>query len=319
MAPTYRDFLSEIVLKLSLQSSGDGSFYGIRKQEAVILIPLTESPPSFSLKVRISMSNYRGVVWPKSIDELRSSDILATDWDKDYYWLNIFNASKLSAAIVIEIVDDFLGALEKAGLRPEPNCASCNGQLGTQLIYSNRQISWVCSECMSDKLKQATKAEEQLNQTDVTSRLILPLALCMFAFVWAVFWTGYEFVFHILNTREIIVPLFVVILVIIPLALCSAAPVGYLLRKSGATSMLSPLIAAPLFTLIGALLGEIAIVCWVVYRQFGVIDPLSSVMLLPKVMSDYATSVWGYKIFLVILLNIVVFDYCKRKKVEIQL
>ena len=319
MTKTYHDFISELVLQLSLQPSGDGSFYGIREQHAVILTPLTASPPSLAFKVRINMSNYHGVDWPETIDELRATDILATELHNDYYWMSIYNASKFTPTTTIEIVDDFLGALEKAGIRPESTCTSCKGQLGAQLIYSNKQIDWVCSECMSDKLKQTKITEEKLNQTDLTSSLILPLAMCMSALGWAAFWAGYEFVFHILNTNEIVVPWFVVILAIFPLALCSAVPVGYLLRKSGVASMLTPIIAAPLFTMIGALMGEIAFVCLTVYRQMGVLEPLASVRLLPKVMQEYTRTDWEQKAMLLILLTIIAHNFCKRKKVEIQL
>ncbi|GAA5484390.1 hypothetical protein [Haloferula sargassicola] len=263
---------------------GSANYYRGQVEGAPFLLKLISSdPPAYLIKLRMTEPHNLRSSWPGTLSEDYADANIDCEIEGDYIFLWIRDASSLDAADVVALVRS---CVEHHGSYfPESigHCFDCGTSGTASIVQSSASITSICEECLSRRSAAQKSEEVRLNESTSSLAILLPAAIALSAFGWALFWSLYDAAFAATNSDRVWAPQIVIIAVVLGVGFGLGWPVGKLLHRSGLVKRFSPGWLAASASFLALVLGELLFATYTVHRVTGAFDfglALSNVVLI---------------------------------------
>jgi hypothetical protein len=284
-----------------------------------LLMKLTAVDSSgYFVKLRMMATQDLKTNWLDQLPKKFAATKIECEIEDNYIFLWI-HSSILKANAIIEIIKSCIE--HHVNFFPQgPNyCFDCGVHGGASLVQSHASISTVCRPCL-DVRSQVWKAkEDSLNQSTWMLLALIPFALCVSSIGWAASWTLYDAVFSLLNTKRILVPRIVEVIILMGFGFGLGWPIGKILHKSGAVKYVSPIVLSVIAAFLTLVVGEVLYTGNLIYQVTSKIDVF---FILSHALSlALAGSVMeiALKIAFAVMLGAAIYEISRLKKAKLEI
>ena len=216
----------------------------------------------------------------KLIDEKK----LEIDFDNRIVWLSFPNAAELIASNEIpRLLDSVLASFSSAGLLRKPDlCHYCQREKVQFPSSIDGKVVQICGSCFRERTADQEQDRASATAGALPIALLTPASAAVGALGWALFWTGYDLLFDLLNTQVIIIPRILEFVALICVAAATGGPVGFVIKRIRRRGRNLSATFAVLWTLLAAAAGEVFYVAWAVFREVKVFSLSASLEILPR-------------------------------------
>lgn len=259
----------EVAYILDADPVGDDYYRGVTHNTPFLCKLISVDPPTYMFKLRMMESQNLESNWTDSLPEKYSDANIGCEIEDDYIYLWIRDASSIDAAAITDLVSSCIE--DHSEYFPDaPNyCFHCGKSGSASVVQSGASISSICDLCLQARAEDKEAEEERLNQSSATLSILLPLAIIISSFGWAVFWALYDAAFQMIDEEEIGVPVIVIATVVIVVGLALGWPTGKLLHRSGAVKIFPPILLSLVATAATLIIGELLFATFTVFRLTG--------------------------------------------------
>jgi hypothetical protein len=267
--------LQDLVTRLDFQPGDAERVFGEVHGSPVTMILIDTEPLSLFLGFKIVSTHPEEIRLPEEIESLVDNGRADVSLEDGTAWLSLDDLRGQSSSSIQSLIESFGEALYAAKVTFAPGCVSCGGHDDVNLLFAEGSCSRLCPECARDLFQKREDAEQQLNSPSVMHAFGLPLAFLYVSGGWLILWFLIDVLLTWWNTDTIVIPGgegFVVLAAVLgAVGFGLGYPIGAFLRRSGVAHV-SPL-AVSLSTVIAAcVVGEMLLICAIVFRQTGVLD-----------------------------------------------
>lgn len=264
-------FLS--VASLLSAEAGSANYYCGQVDGTPFLMKLVSvDPPAYMFKLRMTEPHNLHSDWPSTLSEEYVDANVDCEIEGDYIFLWIRDSIALNAEKVAALVRSCIDHHSSYFPEAAGYCFDC-GELGNaSVIQSSASITSICESCL-DKRSEARRLEnDRLNESSGSLTFLVPVAVTVSAFGWAIFWWLYDAAFIAVHAERIWAPRILILAVVLGVGFGLGWPVGKLLHRSGLVKRLSPAGLSIAATILAVAIGELLFASYIVLRATGSID-----------------------------------------------
>ena len=264
-------FLS--IASLLSAEAGSANYYSGQVDGTPFLMKLVSvDPPAYMFKLRMTESHNLHSDWPNTLSEEYVDANVDCEIEGDYIFLWIRDSSSLSAEKIATLVRSCIDHHSSFFPEAAGYCFDCSEFGKASVIQSSASITSICEGCL-DKRSEARSLEEvRLNKSSGALTFLVPVAIALSAFGWAIFWWLYDAAFTAAHADRIWAPRILIIAVVLGVGFGLGWPVGKLLHRSGLVKRLSPAGLSIAATILALVIGELLFASYIVLRATGSMD-----------------------------------------------
>jgi hypothetical protein len=233
--------------------------------------------------------------------------------------LTFFDCSDFDVDEVISFLNLFLKAIKDNELNIGLRCGLCHNEGAGQVYYCDGNVNRLCPDCLKAKEQQRLDKEKKSCELKTSSILLTCGGALGFAFIWAILWLLYDYMFVLLGTDSISVPdigLGIALLVIISVL---SITIGLPLSRLKIRNKLVLMATVSLLTLISSALGEtLNIMVWL-FINYRVINIVGSIRIMINQWQNEPDIFNVIKILLVVISVCIIYFIAKRKKIVVEI
>ena len=280
---------SDLVANLGLRS-GDGDLFVGKRTGFPIGLKFLGSVDSLLLLFQIrlitapSENDLSHIRYIPEVSELIEEKKLEIEFDNRIAWVSFPNAAELVASKAVpRLLDAILASFSAAGLPKKPDlCHYCQREKVDFPCSIDGKVVQICGSCFRERAEAPESRPANASAGALPIAVLTPAAALLGAAGWALFWTGHDKVFDLLNTNTIVVPRILEVVALICVAAVSGGPVGFVIRRVRRRGKNLSATFAVLWTLAAVVAGEVLYIAWAIYREFHVFSLSAAWQILPR-------------------------------------
>jgi hypothetical protein len=233
---------------------------------------ISADPPAYMIKLRMTEPHNLHSDWPDTLSAQYVNAIVDCEIEGDYIFLWIRDSSTLCPGDIVALVRSCIDHHSSHFPEAAGYCYDCGESGNASVIQSSASITSICKDCLEKRSEARTQEEVRLNESSGALTFLIPVAIAVSAFGWAIFWWLYDAAFTSAHAERVWAPRILVLAVVLGVGFGLGWPVGKLLHRSGLVKRLSPAGLSVAATLAALLLGEILFASHLVFRATGSMD-----------------------------------------------
>ena len=273
------------------------------------------------LPVSVGVPEFQALRYDKEVEELRTRKQLEIDLDDRLTWLTIVDGVKvLHDGSLPRLLDSILSTFSDAGLNRNASlCHYCQREHVQSPMCVGGRVVQICPACLNERVNAPENRSAEVSEGALSIGTIAPLAAAVGAIGWAAFWISYVLLFEFLNTDEIVVPRFVELIALLAVAFGTGGPVGYVIKRVRRRGQILSIGFSIVCSVAAVVVGEVAFIAWLIYREFKVLSPRVAWKILPQVEMEMGGFHLLIKLGAAVLAVVIAVEMAKPTKPKLKL
>ena len=282
--------ISTFASSLGLAQNNGDVFFGKRRGFAVgfkVINPLDNPLLLFQVRypLKADASEVQAVRYDGAVEGLRKDKKLEVEFDDRLAWVTFVDgAGHLLDGSIAKLLDSILDSFTAAGLgRNLSRCHYCLREEVKEPSCIDGKVALICPACLSEKVNAPENLPAEASEGALPIGMLAPLAATVGAMGWAGFWIGFILVLEFLAADKVYVPRLVEAAILVCVGFLTGGPVGLVIKRVQRRGRNLSMAFSVVCSIAAVVLGEVAFVAWLIYREFKVISPSVAWQILPQI------------------------------------
>ncbi len=264
--------------------------YGKRRGFAVgfkVINPLENPLLLFQVRypLKADSSEVQSINYEDVVEELRKDKKLEVEFDDRLAWITFVDGAKhLLEDSVGKLLDSILDSFTTAGLGRNGNlCHYCQREQVHEPSCFDGKVALICPGCLSEKVNAPENRPAEAVEGALPIGLLAPLAASAGAAGWAGFWIVFLLIIQSFNSETIYIPRLVEAGILVAAGFLTGGPVGFVIKRVQRRGRHLSMAFSAVCSVVAVVVGEVAFVAWLIYREYNVFSPSAAWEILPDI------------------------------------
>lgn len=275
---------------LGLTQNEGEVFFGKRRGYAVgfkVISPLENPVLLFQVRhpLKADTPEVQVLKYNAEVESLKEAKEIEIELDDGLAWLTFIDgAGHLLDGSIPKLLDSILDSFTTAGFNRNASlCHYCHRVEVKESSCFDGKVALICPACLSEKLNAPENLPADASEGALPVGTLAPLAATVGAAGWAGFWIGFVLLFEFLSADKIYVPYIVEVGALVCVGFLTGGPVGFVIKRVRRRGHHLSVAFSAVCSIAAVVMGEVAFIAWLVYREFKVFSPSVAWKILPDI------------------------------------
>jgi hypothetical protein len=166
-------------------------------------------------------------------------------------------------------------------------CHYCQREQVQELSCFDGKVALICPACLSEKVSAPENRPAEAVEGALPIGMLAPLAAAAGAAGWGGFWIVFQIIINSFDSDRIYIPHLVEAGILVAAGFLTGGPVGLVIKRVQQRGRRLSMAFSALCAITAVVVGEVAFVAWLIYREYKVFSPGAAWEILPQVELSY--------------------------------
>lgn len=282
--------ISTFAASLGLTQQEGEVFFGQRRGYAIgfkVINPLENPLLLFQVRhpLKADATEVQTLKYSADVESLKEAKEVEIELDDRLAWITFVHGGEhLLDGSLPKLLDSILDSFTAAGFSLNASlCHYCQREAVKDPSCFDGKVALICPACLSERLNAPENLPADASEGALPIGALAPLAATVGAVGWAGFWFGFVLLFEFLSADKIYVPYIVEVGALVCVGFLTGGPVGFVIKRVQRRGRHLSMAFSAVCSFAAVVIGEVAFIAWLVYREFKVFSPSLAWKILPDV------------------------------------